>query len=648
MKETKFIEQNKEKWHRFEQLSESKSKDPEELSSLYMDITDDLSYAQTFYNRRTVRVYLNQLAQRVYTSLHIQKGESFKKVFTVWKVSLPLEIYRARKNLLFAFVVFAIWAAIGAISTHYDPDFTANVIGADYVKMTEENIAKGNPLKVYETDSNLGMFIDITTNNLRVAFYTFIFGIFFTIGSHIFLFQNSIMIGTFQYYFATKGLLITSFLGIWIHGAFEISALVLAAGAGITMGNGWLFPKNYSRLQSLQLSAKRGLKIMLSLVPFIILAGFLESYVTANYLELAEWTKWTLILLSFAIILFYYVIYPTIVARKYPELVTEEETVNVFPNSGFNLQKIRTIGQILSDTFRFYRLHFSKFFRINILIVFPLILILTYFQNDLHKDLMATNHYFDWSKQLEIMMGFGYETSQDTLINFCWAFIISLLFIAISYTFSTINQLFTWKSFFAFFAKRIFLVFVGNLLLFYTISYIPWYWYFIMLFALPLFYLNGTVAGILNDTNANKFSLGWKYSLRSYGNSLLTLMIFTSIFALFLQPIAFVGSIHDGNLLEAPPIRDLLDMLADFVKSTCDTFGFDRWFWSNYVRQIVYILFILCVLPLWIISMHFLAYNEHEKESASGLKNEFKKFGKRSRVKENDVDYEEINSVLKV
>jgi uncharacterized membrane protein SpoIIM required for sporulation len=638
MKETKFIDQNKEKWNRFEQLSESQTKDPEELSSLYMDITDDLSYAQTFYNRRTVRVYLNQLAQRVYTSLHIQKGESLKKVISVWKISLPLEIYRARKNILFAFVVFIIWAIVGAVTTHFNPDFTATVLGDGYVRMTEENIANGNPLAVYKTDSHLGMFIDITTNNLRVAFYTFIFGIFFTIGTHIFLFSNSIMLGTFQYYFATKGLLITSFLGIWIHGAFEISAIVLAAGAGITMGNGWLFPKNYTRMQSLQLSAKRGLKIMLSLVPFIILAGFLESYVTANYLDLPEWSKWTLILLSFAIILFYYVIYPTLVARKYPELVNEEETVNVFPNSKFNLNKIRTIGQIISDSFRFYRMNFGKFFKVNIFFIFPLILILNYFQNQIHLDLMLTNHWFDWAKQLEIMMGFGYGQAQEIFINFLWLIILSFMFIAVSFSFKIKDEEFIWKDFFKFLLKKTPQVVLGNLILFYLLSITPWYWYFLILFLIPLVYLNGAVAGILSKPNS--FSLAWKYSMRSYGNSLLTFIIFFLVVALFAQPIAFVYSIHDGNFVNEPPIRDLLDMLADFIKNLGDTFGFDRWFWSNYARQIVYVLFILVVFPLWIISIHFIAFNEHEKESAEGLKIAFKKFGKRSRIKENEVDYE--------
>ena len=325
MKETSFIDQNQKKWDRFEKLYASKSEDPEELSDLYMDITNDLGYAQTFYKRRTVRVYLNQLAQKVFSGVHKQKGEPFKKLIHVCKVSLPLEIYRSRKNLLFAFIAFLIYALIGAVTTFVNPDFPRIVLGDGYVDLTLENIAKGNPLGVYDSEDQTAMFIAITTNNLKVAFLTFFVGFFFTIGTHLLLFSNGVMLGSFQSYFYTKGLLLTSFLGIWIHGAFEISSIVLAGGAGITVGSGLLFPGSYSRLQALQLSAKRGLKIMLSLVPFIIAAGFLESFVTHNYDVLPDWSKWLIIAFSFSMILFVYVIYPIIVARKYPHLIENEE-----------------------------------------------------------------------------------------------------------------------------------------------------------------------------------------------------------------------------------------------------------------------------------------------------------------------------------
>lgn len=639
MKETSFIEQNKEKWDRFEKLSESDARDPGELSDLYMDITDDLGYAQTFYRRRTVRVYLNQLAQRVYTGVHIQKSESLKKFFHVWKVSLPMEIYRSRKNLTFALIVFLIWAGIAAVSTHFYPGFPRLIMSDYYVEMTEKFISMGDPLAVYKQEQDMfQMFVRITTHNIGVALLSFIVGIFFTIGTHIMLFQNSMMLGSFQYFFASKGLLATSFLGIWIHGAFEISSLVLAAGAGITLGNGWLFPGSYSRLQSLQLAAKSGLKIMLSLIPFLIFAGYLESYVTRNYLELASWSKLTLIAFSFGLILFYYMIYPIIVARKYPDLLVEKEIVNRTPLKTFDLGKIRSFGQTIADTFRFYGVHFSKVFRINIFLFFPLMLVIAYFQSQAHQDLMATQHQFDWVMQLSIMTGILFESPQDWIAMLLWSAIISGMFLSVLYAFNSKDDAFSWKAFFLYAKQKFAQVWIGNFLLFFSVALIPSTWYFVLFFLIPFVMLNGVVPGVSDFSLGGSIRRGWNYGVRSYGNSLLNLVIFTVIIALFMQPIAYGGNNITRYLLG--PMPDLLDMLADFTKNVAEAVGADRMYWSNTVRQIVYLLFIVFVSPLWIISIAFLSFNEYEKESANGLKEAFKKFGKRSRYQENEADYE--------
>ena len=56
MKETKFIEQNKEKWMEFEDMLRENRHDPEKLNDLFIQITDDLSYARTFYPNRSVRM----------------------------------------------------------------------------------------------------------------------------------------------------------------------------------------------------------------------------------------------------------------------------------------------------------------------------------------------------------------------------------------------------------------------------------------------------------------------------------------------------------------------------------------------------------------------------------------------------------------
>jgi hypothetical protein len=142
-----------------------------------------------------------------------------------------------------------------------------------------------------------------------------------------------------------------------------------------------------------------------------------------------------------------------IVARKHPELLDEKDLINYFPPVNFDLSKIRNFGQIISDTFRFYNIHFTKISKVNFRILFPIILVLVYLQNDNHSNLMATEHWFDWSKQLEIMIGFGFTNLQDWIVNVAWSFVLSGLFISVLFAFNTKDEQFSWRAFF-FFAKQ--------------------------------------------------------------------------------------------------------------------------------------------------------------------------------------------------
>lgn len=648
MKETAFIEQNKEKWKRFQELTASNESDPEEISNLYSDITADLSYAQTFYNRRTVRVYLNQIAQGIHNLVHKERSESLKKFISVWKVSLPIEIYRSRKHLLFACCMFVFWAIVGAITTDYNPDFPRTIMGNGYVEQTLENIKNGDPLAIYHSNNQLTMFFEITLNNIKVAFYTFIFGVVFTIGTHIFLFNNGVMLGAFQYFFHLKGVLLTSFLGIWIHGAFEISAIVIAGGAGITLGNGWLFPGSYTRLQSMQLSAKRGLKIMMSLVPFLIAAGFLESFVTHNYLSLSEWSKWTLILLSFSIIVFYYVIYPLYVARKYPELVHEKHVANRTYNNTFDLTKLRTFGQLFADTFSFYRVYIVKIMKINLALTVPIVILLVVLQ-DVHRYEDLTHQYwYDWSAQLTLMMGVDGHSAQDYWVLLGWTIVFTLVILSVFYLFKEIqnnlvSKIIDWKSLLSYCFKNAFGVWCCNLLIYVILFLVPWYWMFLVLFAVPFFYIlapSFTFGDTAQLGIGKRLKQGFYFGVKSYGNSLLSIGLLCVITFLFVQPIAFVGSIHDGNLFNDPIISDLLDLLANFVKNVARNYTDDFMVPANIVRQIIYFFAMALIVPFFIIMLAFIYFDVAEKNQGLGLRKSFEAFGKRKRNQETSIDFE--------
>ena len=443
----------------------------------------------------------------------------------------------------------------------------------------------------------------------------------------------------FQYFFHAKGLLITSFLGIWIHGAFEISAIVLAAGAGITAGNGLLFPKSYTRIQSLQLSTKRGLKIMLSLVPFIIAAGFLESYVTANYQELPTWSKWGIILFSFAVILFFYVFYPMYVARKNPHLVDQEQVGNFNKRASIDFGKIRDIGEVIADSFKLYRTLFRKFAKINLLVVLPIIAVVVYAQDINHYELQQRQHWYDWASQLEFMIGYGLRNGQDWIVLGVWSLIFTLIYSSVLWSIKTYGETFSWRSFFNYLGKRFFGIWLANSFLMVFVFFLPYWALLIGVFILPFFVVNGPAVGLGSEKFGVRFKRGFKYGTQHYGKTLVVLLILLLLTFLVMQPIAFVFSIHNSWSNE-PEVRDLLDMAADFVKRIAQLVTEDYMIWSNILRQFVYIIFVLGILPLAIIAFSFGYYSELEKTEARGLREAFKKFGKRSRSKETDVDFE--------
>jgi uncharacterized membrane protein SpoIIM required for sporulation len=310
MREAAFVRKNKEKWQLFEDVLSKKSQvSPDKLSDLYIEITDDLSYAKTFYPRSNAVGYLNTVAATAHLKIYKTKKEGKNSILHFFRTAFPLAFYQHQKQLLVAFIVFAFFTGVGAFSAANDIDFVRLILGDGYVNMTLENISKGDPMAVYKEANEVEMFLGITINNIRVALYAFMFGMLFSVGTLYIMMQNGIMLGSFLYFFYDQGLLWESSRTIWIHGTIEISVIIIAGCAGMVLGNGILFPKTYTRLESFKRSIKAGLKIMVSTIPFFVVAGFLEGFVT-RHTEMPDSLAILIIASSLFAIIYYYIVYP--------------------------------------------------------------------------------------------------------------------------------------------------------------------------------------------------------------------------------------------------------------------------------------------------------------------------------------------------
>ncbi len=360
MKESKFIEQNKQKWIDFEQENSKKQKNPKLLSKFFIQITDDLSYARTFYRNRLIRVYLNGAAQYIFYGIYKNEKSTFKNFIHFWKVDLPLSVYRARRAFLISFLVFALSFLIGMLSAAKDPDFSNLILGENYIQKTLENIKKGDPMAIYKQEAAFSMYLQITYNNLIVSFYTFVSGIFFALGSIFMMIKNGVMVGVFQYFFIERGLFWESFLTIWQHGTLEISAIIIAGAAGLTMGKGIVFPETLSRYESFKLSAKRGLKIMAGITPIIIFAAFIESFFT-RFTDAPVWLRILVIVCSLLFVLGYFLWYPRKLASNSEISQSDHETLSSSEITLLKKDAVYTPQELVSNTFNFFSRFFPKY-----------------------------------------------------------------------------------------------------------------------------------------------------------------------------------------------------------------------------------------------------------------------------------------------
>lgn len=310
MKEVTFIRKNIEKWKRTETVVDNASvTNPDELADTYTDLTSDLAFSQTHYPNSRITIYLNNLASALHNALYRNKREKWSRIPVYWSREVPMNMFGARKELLTSLLIFLISIFIGVLSSIYDEGFVRLILGSSYVDTTLRNIAAGEPMGIYASADEVPMFLGITLNNVIVSFNIFISGIFTSLAVGFLLFRNGVMVGAFLTMFYQHGLLGEAFITIMQHGTLELWMVVVAGAAGITMGNGWLFPGTYPRIASFRHGAKRGVKIIIGAVPVFIIAGFIEGFLTRQT-HLPDVLRLGVILLSLMFIVFYYIYLP--------------------------------------------------------------------------------------------------------------------------------------------------------------------------------------------------------------------------------------------------------------------------------------------------------------------------------------------------
>lgn len=312
MREGLFIKKNKERWEKIQQQT---SADADETAQDFTRLLDDLAYAKTFYPYSKVTRYINALASRIYLNIYKNRKEETNRLLMFWKYDLPLTLYKHRRVVLFSFVVFMVFFAIGFFASVQDENMARTIMGDEYVDMTEENIENGNPFGVYETGNPFLSWLGLMIHNIRVSFLVFVTGLFCGVPTIYLLGQNAVMVGVFNHFFAKHGYGVDFFMVVFVHGTLELTAIILAGAAGLVLGKSYLFPGTIKRLDAFKQGAKDGVKIMIGLLPVFGLAAFFEGFITRLYNDMSVLTT-VVFFASVLFVVWYFILYPFRLALK--------------------------------------------------------------------------------------------------------------------------------------------------------------------------------------------------------------------------------------------------------------------------------------------------------------------------------------------
>lgn len=596
MKETRFIEQNKEKWAEYETLLGESAPDPEKVYQLFYSISDDLAFARTHYPNRSVRLYLNNLVRNLFRNVYGGRRLSWKSITDFWITDLPAALYQTRFEQYFALAVFFIAALIGAVSCLSDTEFAKGILGEGYVNMTIRNIKDGKPMGVYDEDHPFSMFLKIAGNNLMVCFLGFVSGIGAGTFTLVFLLRNAIMVGTFQFFFYKYNLLWDTFLTIWMHGAIEISCLVIGAGAGFTIARGLLFPGTYTRIQSLLLASRRAMTIMMGLVPLIVVAAFIESYLT-RYYHLPWPIRLSLILASFSFMIFYFWWYPVRVGRRLKEQVFQADGLQFARTEPFSTTAIYSPGEIFGHAIRVFATILGETWWL----VLGLALLYVYGNGFLIDQNLSFFQGLENSNFAQVFQ-FVHRLPAAAINLFCWILLGIKTYRILYPALHMGKEIHPLSPMAGLFSVLIFGVVTGGLLL------LPDKWAFIYFLLLPFCF----VWLGLSFRNAGKpASLGptWEFTLASFGRVVATYGIFLILGGLLLTLTASELLINALDLVYIN-IQDPEDGLFLFLHQKLPAL-------IGYACTL-FVFQLLCCAAL------ILSYTLHESQEANGLLNRIK------------------------
>ncbi|MGE5192864.1 MAG: stage II sporulation protein M [Deltaproteobacteria bacterium] len=307
MNKRRFVAKRAPAWRRFEELlnrldtisvKRFSAAETAEFSRLFRELCYDLSLIRSRDWGRGLVSYLNDLVSRGHNAFYSSPPGNLANLFRFLAVGYPRLF---RKNIAYfvtaAMLFFGSLGATWAVVQH-EPPLAARIVDPETLKGAEEMYSEHGPLGSGGSDeshqsqagrknrrdaSSFGeerafMFGFYINNNVGIALLCFGRGILLGVGTVYTLLFNGIYIGAVVGHICAAGHS-DRFLSFAIsHGSFELTAIAVAGGAGLMLGNALVHPGQRKRLESLRIRGLEAIQIAAGAAAMLVVAALIEGF----------------------------------------------------------------------------------------------------------------------------------------------------------------------------------------------------------------------------------------------------------------------------------------------------------------------------------------------------------------------------------
>ncbi len=250
--------------------------DLQELSLLYRQTAADLAALREDPGSVHFARYINQLLVRAHNTIYSGRRGSPWAIFSFFWETYPAAFRRNLNQVVLAFAIFAVAAAVGAVLTYQNPDFKVKLLGPRMVETIDKHEMWTHSIVGIKPLASSA----IMTNNMSVGFTTFALGITGGLGTIYMMAFNGLLIGVIGVACWLSGMSLQLWSFVAPHGVLELPAIFMAGGASFRVAQGLLFPGVLPRRDSLAKAGIEAVQLLVGTIPILIVAGLIEAFVS--------------------------------------------------------------------------------------------------------------------------------------------------------------------------------------------------------------------------------------------------------------------------------------------------------------------------------------------------------------------------------